>query len=606
MTCSEYRDHVEDLLDELLPPEDAERYEVHRASCAECGAHAEEAERFRRLLVSEGRAALGAWEARRLALRAASLSHAEPVSPAPVQPRRFGVLTLAAAAAVVAAAGIFGAGVLGAAGPVQLALGEEARLSPGTVATFGHDCSLVVEDRAVTVELQSAADGSGDVVRMERGVALFRAHPEHALAIATVQGTARAVGATFVVDVRSDGAVSVDVVTGRVRLERRGGLVVARPGERVEVDSRGAAHIVSRGRIEELEQIETHSQDQIEQLRDELQRAEEQLDAYAAAAQSGDAIALPTDELPFHELGRAMRVLTDPKVGWRDPRRNEAMAFFLLNAERIRVEFGASDPIRASQNPGFMAAVAPGFLAAMAPDAPASSIAAAAAVVRDVCARVEAVMAGEPLPTELVTSRQRALIEIIRGVEQHLGVAAAVEIVGSMRGEWDGPQPSVSHIDDRLEAGIVGFRQKTLDLDDEQTNQFAAMVREYVAQCVVMQERVAAALPADEVESVVYPARKWPRGGFGWGERPGRDATRGNGDGAPETTAEPVVVLSQSEIVTARLRELDARLHLAEPRIRYERALWNLLTPEQRAKAFRGGAQLFTYREQSAPASGNK
>ena len=38
MICSEFRDHVESLVDELLPPEEADRLRAHAERCADCAA----------------------------------------------------------------------------------------------------------------------------------------------------------------------------------------------------------------------------------------------------------------------------------------------------------------------------------------------------------------------------------------------------------------------------------------------------------------------------------------------------------------------------------------------------------------------------------------
>ena len=97
-----------------------------------------------------------------------------------------------------------------------------------------------------------------------------------------------------------------------------------------------------------------------------------------------------------------------------------------------------------------------------------------------------------------------------------------------------------------------------------------------------MQDQVAATLPAEEVESVLFPRRSFGPGGFG-------GARRSGGDGENATERPAPSERSDSEIVSARLREIDARLHLAEPRARFERALWNLLEPEQREKEFGRG-----------------
>jgi hypothetical protein len=131
-----------------------------------------------------------------------------------------------------------------------------------------------------------------------------------------------------------------------------------------------------------------------------------------------------------------------------------------------------------------------------------------------------------------------------------------------------------------------------MNLDEEQTNRLAPLVTTYVAETVSVQQRVAAALPAAEVDKVLFPRRSWGRNG--------RSRSRGSGNGDDDDAAEPAPEPSDSEKISARLREIDARLHLAEPRRRFERALSSLLTPEQRERAFRNGARLLTFRERSA------
>jgi len=663
VTCPEYRDRLEELLDGLLPPEEAGRFESHVRECAECAERAHDAAQFRDLLATPGRRAMGKWVARRLAARAAadaalaeesdaaarhvstphistphsstpgaaskraskpaavsptgaasptgngpSKAAANPkgrpkrraltpseaavtqeIKPQDLLPRthfqipkrsRFQPLRLAAAAVLVAAVGFFAAGLVSDSDVLALTAGVETRIESGDRARTSDGRLLSAEARAVVVTLVQGSDGAE--LNMARGVGLFRVDPGLPLAVHTPAGVARGVGASFLVDVRGDGTVAVSGVTGLVHFEHEEARTALHTGERIEIDRRGRVRLVNGSRIDRLEVERALWEAEFQRLRDRLDVAEEQLVAYGAAvAHDGAPEATDDGRLPYDELGRAMRTLLDSKLSYKDAARMKAMAVFLANADRIQREFGASDPMRAMRDPRFMASISESFLRALAPDASEASIAGAAAEWHRATDDVLLVTDAEPMPSQLAVARQRAFTLVIRSIERHLGAEAAAEVV---RGSsfWGELRPYPQTLDERVESRFVVYWQKRFEMDDAQSGQLVIIVRNYIAETVRAQGVIAATLPPNQIEAALFP--RWRR--RGWGDDRRRTRAR---DDQPEPP--------DSEVVTSKLRQMEARMALAEPRTRFERGLWDLLRSDQREKGFGGAARVHSFRE---------
>jgi hypothetical protein len=428
-------------------------------------------------------------------------------------------------------------------------------------------------------------DSDGGQIEMSRGVALFHVEPGQPLAVITSGGTARGVGASFIVDVRGDGAVAVGGVTGRVRFERDGERTTLRTGERIEVDRHGRVRLISGSQLDRLQVERDLWESEFQTLRDRLDVAEQQLVEYGAAVAHGAAGdgAGTGDALPIGELGRAMRVLLDRSVSHKDPKRSKAMGVFLVNADRIQNEFGASDPMRAMKDPRFMLAICESFVRALAPEASDMAVAGATTEWHRATDDLLIVMDSQPMPAELAVAREKAFLRVIRALERHLGVGPAAEVVRGAR-MWGELRPHAETLDERVESRYIAYWQKRFDMDDLQANELAVVVRNYIAETVRAQGQIAATLPPNEIEDALYP--RWRR--RGWGSRSRDDSTA-----PPE---EP----SDSEVFTSGLRRKEARIALAVPRIRFERALWNLLRSDQREKGFGWGARVNSFRE--APA----
>jgi len=650
VTCSEYRDRLEELLDGLLPPEEAGRFDSHASECADCAERAQDAAAFSELLESSGRQAMSDWVAERLVNQAtadagsasepasvaskpevatprpseptpleakpkpARVAPQKSASPAPVRipvrrpsvrrpvsaseaavtqeiqpqellPRtrfptrshsRFQTLRLIAAAIVVAAVGFFSADLLSGSDMQALAAGTETRIESGQNASAGEGRWLSAEGRAVVVTLVPGSDGAE--LEIARGVGLFHVDPGQPLAVHTPAGVAQGVGASFLVDVRGDGAVAVSGVTGRVHFEHEGTRTTLRTGERIEVDRRGRVRLVNGARIDRLEVERALWETEFQRLRDRLDVAEEQLVAYGAAVAPESA---DQGSLPYDELGRAMRTLFDSKLSYKDAARMKAMAVFLANADRIQSEFGASDPMRAMKDPRFMEAISESFLRALAPNASEIAIASAAADWHRATDDVLLVMEAEPLPAQLAVARERSFTQVIRSIERHVGVDAAAEVV---RGAsfWRELRPYAETLDERVERRFAAYWQKRFDMDDAQSGQLVILVRNYIAETVRAQGVIAATLPPNQIESALFP--RWRR--RGWGDDRRRSASA---DGQPAP--------ADSEVVTTKLRQMEARIALAEPRVRFESGLWDLLRSDQREKGFGWGARVYSFRE---------
>ncbi len=581
MTCPEFRDRIEEYVDGLLPPEESARFNAHRDDCGDCRVELAEADRFRELLDTRGKTALTAWEGQRIAARAAARVAGTPVeSPAEGAPvasatvsitalrtrKRWTVVRLATAAAVLVAAGFLGAGLFGESGPQVLAEGIETRLAPGDAAWSGSSKRvLVAEGREAVVEVASGSGGA--LLRLNSGSVLFRVEPGSDLTVATAAGRAVADGTTLVIDVRGDRSVAVSVIAGKAHFVQGDRKTHLRPGERFEIDAESRPHLLSSANLHELE-LEAHLQrTELDALREQLSRAEELVRVTSEAANPE-----ASDAIPWEDLGRAMHALIG---GATRAERLEALSVFFAHAARIQDLTGASDPLRALAHPRFLDGIAPSFFRALAPEATDSSLDATVLDTRAATDALAGVMNGSPTPTELGAQRQRTFVAVIRSAQRNLGVGAAATMVDDLPKGWMALRPSVRDLDDRTEGQFVAWWSKHFALDEAQKGELAIVVRRYVEETLTVQEAIRRTIPPDEFAAAVFPrSRRWPRNGHVEEEPKGASSDR----------------------VAEQLRLMEARLRVAEPRIGFEQALWTLLRQEQRERGFGSMARLHSFR----------
>ncbi len=255
MNCTTFRDRVHELIYWQLPPADAEDAQSHVADCPACAEHLEAARNFDRLLSGKGDAALEAWSAHAASVRAMSAAASAPVHvpmSAPAAPaRRLKLRRVFPYAAVAAAAAFIALFVFPISrGPLTLKEGEPTELARGARVFAGEGREMQAED-ASAVLVRPGTGGS--VVRLDTGTVLFRVIPGHAFSVDTPQGTVSVAGTSFHVSVARDRQVSVTVHSGRVKFAAGSDTISLLPGDRLEVDARGARRLVNGRRIDELE-----------------------------------------------------------------------------------------------------------------------------------------------------------------------------------------------------------------------------------------------------------------------------------------------------------------------------------------------------------------
>jgi ferric-dicitrate binding protein FerR (iron transport regulator) len=255
VNCETFRDRVHELIYWQLPPADAEAAQAHVVDCPACAEHLESARRFDRLLSGKGDAALEAWSAHAASVRAMAAS-AAPIRRAPqtspAAPARRGILRkLIPYAAVAAAAALVALFVVPLSrGPATLAEGEPTELARGTRVYSGEGRQLEAEETSAVLVRPGTR---GSVVRLDSGTVLFRVVPGNAFAVETPQGTVSVAGTSFHVVVAPDHQVSVTVHSGRVKFASGSETTVLAPGDRLEIDARGARRLINGRRIDQLE-----------------------------------------------------------------------------------------------------------------------------------------------------------------------------------------------------------------------------------------------------------------------------------------------------------------------------------------------------------------
>ncbi len=627
MTCAEFRDRVDELVDGLLPPEESGRFDGHSDECSECAGRREEAASFAELLDSKGRDSLEAWEAARLTLHAVEWvpptketkpSKKQPVaverpavspvtgSPVTVSPLAVTPLAvtplvglrrwrLVAAAVLVAAVGFVASGIFGGEGPIVLAEGNPADLELGVEATSGQGWTLVAESQGTLVTLVARSDGRE--LELGRGVAQFRVEPGTEFSVRTPHGAVTGHSAVFFVDVRGDGAVAVNVVSGRVEY---GSLDPLYQGERLEIASSGRVARVSAAQLQQAE-IECDMRDrEIADLRQKVDLLEDQAVALSdSAARNASATSEITTFDPVR-LGAASFVLLDRNVAWDSTAKLEAKEMLYGSARLIRDRYGVIEMTGAIGHPQFLADVAPGFLGAIAPEADALSVQRAVNGVVDAMSSVTAAMDANPTPTELGASRQRAILSVLRSVETHLGADSAARVVHVLPREWRQLRPWQMVLNSRTESSMVTLWKNRFDVDAVQESQLRILVKTYIAEALTAQGEVAATLPPAEVNAVLVPNDEQWRNRIGRGRRPGFPRGAGGSgvtDSEDHERREPELpAIGPSERVAKMFREMDARLRLAEPRMRFERSVWTILRLDQRERGFHAFSSVITFR----------
>ena len=609
MICHEYRDRVDELVDGLLPPEESGRLHAHAAGCDECTVRRNQAERFRDLLANEGAAALQSWEAARLALAAATdpyqtgeITPVRTEEPAPPRVLRYRFGRLAAAAVLVASAGFLASGLLSDSGPQVLAMDELVHLASGESGLVGGPGRLVLaETRNVDLVVRDR-DGRF-VVDLQRGDAQFRVDAGLDLFVATKQGEIESAGAVFLVDVRGDGAVAVDVQSGRVVFAEAQHLY---RGDRLEVDPSGRPFLVSRARFEQLVLERKLLAKEVAELRDQAEELEEHVAQMGAAAGGGDEQLAPGD-LPFDALGAAQWTLLDRRLARNAVEKQDAMALLYRHAAGLRERFGVAEPWRAVSNPAYVAEIAGGLFRAVAPEASDARIESVAAATRNAMTQAQAALDADMTAVESGAALQRAFLVTLRSVETELGVEAAATFVRSFPRDWQALSTFTMRLDDRTESTMVDFWKGQLDLDNVQSMELRRLVRVYMDEAQAAQRVVSAMLPAADADRLLYGRREMrctPDGAGGArGDAPADPDHESPGDarnpdyrGWGRGRSERDVELGPSETVASKLREMDALLRLAEPRIRFETALRSLLRADQIEKGFRPIPQVLVFR----------
>lgn len=329
MNCRTFEDIAHELVEGVLPADDAAEARAHADACGSCAERLRTAERFVDFLAGPGDEALELHAARTASRRASSAPPAaHPAWPAATQaapaarqgaPRPAGglfrpIFAGAAAAAVVGFAFLFLAS-----GRERLAEGAVAELERGDVVLVGEGRELIAEEDARVFVPQGAA---GARVRVDEGNVLFRVKPGHAFAVDTPQGVATVLGTSFHVGVSEAGAVRVAVHTGRVRFARkRGEPVELVPGDRLEADSR-EVRVVTAARILELEE-------ELRLAQDHAQLLESRIESLRAAADDDAVRHRPAPPVPdavreFFETEEGRRALEEALAAYREQRDAEA------------------------------------------------------------------------------------------------------------------------------------------------------------------------------------------------------------------------------------------------------------------------------------------
>lgn len=574
MSCPDYEKQVEEYLDGLLAPDVTASLRDHAAACGECAAELSAAGRFRELLAGSGRAALQAEAVRRTAAAAALLGDdlpaaatsprsARPSVAAAAAPRGGMWRRLAAAAAVAAALGtgyVLGRG--GDASPANADLSAQTAYARGAVRTVAEGRSFLIDEDAVL-----AAEASGEVVNLASGAALFQVEKGKPFAVVTPEGTARVLGTCFHVRVGPDRGVSVSVLSGVVRFEPKGAnpRQTLRPGSTLEVAPGGAQRVVTSAQFGELEMRLSMQSLEIDALRGEIAKRDEEL----AAAR----IALPRpvrdpqvpadafEKLPWREIGTKFRAMIAAREGKpSDPKVLEALGVFFANAETFTKATGSRRPWEWPLHPAVLERVAPSFYAALSPDADPAAVQAVTDATVTAARDTQARIASGLVPAEAIRERLVLVRTIVASTQQHLGDAAAAEIARFLTPERDGAYVRVITDGETSAKDIAALWAREFDMSDAQRDAVLQLTVAFLDEVAAAQDRVVERLGDEEAWQTFAPFEKHGR------KRP------------PGAESDAVAI----ETTLARI---DAKLEVAAPRIAFERGVRDLLRPEQREHA---------------------
>jgi hypothetical protein len=567
-------------VDGVLPPEEAERYRAHGASCEACAAELTEAERFEALMEGEGRLALEAHEARRYTRRVLAGNKTGELPRMEEEPRRAAprrswgmrlVRPLAAAAAVVAVVVAYGIGV--EPGPVVLALDEPTTVRAGQTALVG-EASEMRADAATRVTLLE--DSAGDRVRMEQGAAVFFGDPSVRLALESRRGELAGEGVAYHVTQQENGATRVAVLAGELSYD--GGRGKSRrklgAGDLLEVAPNGEASVVNHAALAELRVMAGMSAIEISSLRGDLAKLQEELSALRTARAadapepagrvSEDAL----DELPWDQLGRAARELlqtTRPSWSMEDPKRNRALAVFLLHTEEIQQATGVTNPLDGLWHPAAIARMSSAFFPALAPEASPDALAEVTVTTRRAAEKTLAGLTAEVLPAAAMRDRLVLLQTIIRSTRANLGDEPAAEVAGGIRGAGQIATIYRYKLHDGTADDTVAWFGKRFDLLDSQRDALHPVVEDYVAQTVRTQDALIARYGEEDARRLLFPRRPPWRSG-------------------PPKPRPPSREMTAAERVEEALRNIDVKLALLAVRIDFEKRLWEILRDDQRAR----------------------
>ena len=635
MTCIELRDRVDELLDDLLPPEEADRLRVHTAECDQCAADLEAARSFKDLMETRGRPAIDQWASHSLAERARAAAQRESaavqrqsadtavvLAPSPVRPAELVSVTDAPASAAkpalralpaagskrarrapptwvraLAASIVIGAAVAAgwtlrphAEGATLLPEGEEIVLARGGRALVAKGREVVTD---VGARVSVPVGSEGERIAVLAGAAVFRVEPGHPFAVDTPLGTATVLGTHFQVDVRATGTVEISVLSGRVRFEnRRHQARSVTAGSRLHVDRTGALHVSVGAETHDLEMIAQLRSLEIEALNGQVARLEEEVATLRRGVVAAEPVrdvrpvVEPPQDLPWNEFGAAVRELIASGKRTSDNTRGvEAMGRLMSHAGPIQAYTGAQTLFDAVWHPAFVARIADGFLVALAPDAPEEARSRAAAQIRGVAETSAARVREDLTRTELMVERMKFVRAVIVATRENLGDVAAGEVAdGAARGIGPNVRPApgfeVRTFGDDAARDIVGIYSKYFDLTDSQRATVEALAQGYVEDTRNVQQAILSRLGAEAGNALLFP-REGRR-------RFGRRDNASRGDAPKPEAPEPAqpAPKSDTERVNDMLASLDAKLEIAQPRMRFERAIREILRPDQAERRF--------------------
>lgn len=606
MKCYEFSEQVEELLDELLDAPVTEAMHAHVAECRDCLKEYQRAQRFRRLLMGKGRESLEAWGARNVTqlvtlqaarenreeqirrartVPAAAASSGETPTPAGRPPVAFVGMrrwlpAVGSAAATAAAAVLFIAlsGVFGPAGPRTLEAGQPVVLARGERAQPSEGRE-VQADGEVRLELMAGSDGTK--LRLDQGKLMVRVEPGHPFHVQTVRGTASALGTTFEVAAREDGAVSVTVLSGRVGFDDGAEQRVLLAGHILVAPAEGEISVVSNEYIERLQLDRELAINELLAERGQRQRAEEAL----ATLRSGlRPTAEPTgtgrvpfavlDGMPWGDLGPAAAQLVAMRLGEANAAEAHpgASSVFLQRSDLIQEVTGERDARAGLWHPDIMFRLAGPFFTALAPRAGAEEIGGAVAATRSAANMSVARLSEDSTPAEVTASRLEFVRAVVQAVRTHIGEREAARV-----GYGNPVVPALADVtvlelEESTAADIANLLAKHFDLNDEQRSALRPVVDRYLAAVLAAQEEVRTRY--GDVAASVLTGSTALRKGARFPESPALD----------------------SERVDRVLADLDVRLALNRPRIGLERDVHELLRPDQRVRPFPGPRGLCAYR----------